>query len=550
MRLVEQLNHLGRNKGWLKLAREFSEYKLKKPSVINAYHDLLLFHYAFPTNKQVFDWARTELNRVEEETRKISDQKNTAKYTGLHGTGISHTTIICSYSRNIVVWLTNRFPGAVELDSCDSGYVEIINVLQILLPAIEFQVTTQSKFNLNDRIKQVTGLKTKSEQLLWLVDLFAASKLPESLKDELYAHLKIFVAWKLDNKPFNRTCLLLPVAEHWVQGKFLKSIQCKRIIKQKINSPVLLSAGERAFLMDVMKASLALYCRETDPVTFADAGEVELFDMGRGLYLALVGMQKEKRLSLENYIGYMAFKNGVPIAYGGGWIWGQRCRIGISIYPPFRKRESAWLFGQVLRLYYQYFNVRHFLVRANQFGKDNPEGLKTGAFWFYYKLGFRPINEELKKPARDEWKQIRANKNYRSSLKTLKLFTSSPVEWSPDKESFPPLDAEEISRKISDFINNRYNCSRIEAFRSIRKKIKNNLYPVVWPTHPTSSNQIFENWSLLINLIRDFRDWDLTDKKRLVELIYLKQAGQERDHIVGMQKFPVFWKSLKGIALG
>ena len=93
----------------------------------------------------------------------------------------------------------------------------------------------------------------------------------------------------------------------------------------------------------------------------------------------------------------MAFKNGIPIAYGGGWIWGLRCRIGISIYPDFRKGESAWIFGQVLRLYYQYFNARHFIIRTNQFGKGNHDGLKTGAFWFYYKLGFRPCNKELRK---------------------------------------------------------------------------------------------------------------------------------------------------------
>jgi hypothetical protein len=33
----------------------------------------------------------------------------------------------------------------------------------------------------------------------------------------------------------------------------------------------------------------------------------------------------------------------------------------------------------------------------------------------------------------------------------------------------------------------------------------------------------------------------------MVELIQLKQTGKERDHIVGMQKFPVFWKALKKI---
>jgi len=132
-------------------------------------------------------------------------------------------------------------------------------------------------------------------------------------------------------------------------------------------------------------------------------------------------------------------------------------------------------------------------------------------------------------------------------LKTLKLFTSSTMEWNLAKEFSPALDAEELSSKVSDFINTHYDRSRILAVRSVRKKIKNSLYPVIWPEQRISNSRIFENWSLLLSLITDFCDWDLNDKRRMVELIQLKQTGKERDHIVGMQKFPVFWKALKKI---
>lgn len=280
-------------------------------------------------------------------------------------------------------------------------------------------------------------------------------------------------------------------------------------------------------LLDAMKTSLALLYRETDPITFGDPEELEVFDMGRGLGIALVGMKKEKRLSLENYIGYMAFKNGLPIAYGGGWIWGQRCRVGISIYPSFRKGESAWLFAQVLRLYYQYYKVRHFILRPNQFGEDNREGLTTGAFWFHYKLGFRPVFEELKKLAGEEWIKIKTANKYRSSLKTLRMFTAGPMEWTLNKRSVPAVEAEELSRKVSDMINTRYNCSRTRAIRK--------------------NYDLMEGWSLLLSMLDEYRYWNPADKKKLTELIYLKQAGSERDHIIGMQAFPVFWKGMKKI---
>jgi len=304
-------------------------------------------------------------------------------------------TIICCYSRSVVTWLREKFPGAVELDSCASDNDDIIHTLQLFLPGIEFQTTTQGKINLSARIREITGLGNKMEQLQWLLDLLASSKFPDPVKDELYATLKLFVKWTLDKDAIARAFLQLPLPKQATGLKDLKPIQCLEVVKQKIHSPLPLSMGDRSLVLDAMKTSLALFLRETDPITYGDPGEVEIFDMGRGLGIALVGMRKEKRLSLESYIGYMAFRNGVPIAYGGGWIWGQRCRVGISIYPAFRKGESAWLFAQVLRLYYQHYKVRRFIVRPNQFGEDNPEGLKTGAFWFYYKLGLRPRLKDL-----------------------------------------------------------------------------------------------------------------------------------------------------------
>ena len=106
--------------------------------------------------------------------------------------------IVCSYSRTIAGWLAKKFPGDVSLDSSGAGNEEVIGVLQLLLPSIEFQSTTQHQFNLSGRIKEISGLKSKIEQLEWLIDLFVHSNLPEAVKDELYGQLKVFVKWELN----------------------------------------------------------------------------------------------------------------------------------------------------------------------------------------------------------------------------------------------------------------------------------------------------------------------------------------------------------------
>ncbi|MBK9983286.1 MAG: hypothetical protein IPP15_12935 [Saprospiraceae bacterium] len=58
---------------------------------------------------------------------------------------------------------------------------------------------------------------------------------------------------------------------------------------------------------------------------------------------------------------------------------------------PFRNGESAFILAQLLRVYKHVFKLSYFEVEPYQFGLDNPEGIASGAFWFYYRFGFRPL---------------------------------------------------------------------------------------------------------------------------------------------------------------
>jgi hypothetical protein len=523
----------------------FSGYALRNTSVIKKYHDLLIFYCAFPPNDKINKLVKAELKRIADAAKLFYTKNQLKKQTNLMASGIANTELFCSYSRPILSWLLIKFPANVKLGYSNASTDAVRNIFQLLLPAVEYEKSTQRELNLRSRIKFITGLHNPGEQLKWLVQIFDNSPLPESVKDELYLQLKIYVLWKLDDLNYNRIFLNWPVKNTWHQKKFIKKINSEKILKQKTGSPLPLSTLARMKVLDIMKASLAFQYRETDPVTYADEKEIQLFEMGRGLQIAIVGMKKEKRLSLESYIGFMAFKNGVPLSYGGGWIWGQRCKIGVNIYPGFRRGESAWLFCQVLRLYYYYFGIRYFVVKPYQFGKGNPEGLTSGAFWFYYKIGFRPVDEKIKEVANLEWKKIQLNKNYRTSLNVLRHFTSCNIEWKFQKKIDPDFDAARISEAITLLINSAYNRNRSTAISVLLKKMKNDL-PMGLLKHNSLSNQhVLENWCLLTGLIPDLPKWNLQQKRKFVQLIHLKQNGKERDYIIGLQKHNRLWKSLR-----
>lgn len=524
--------------------RTFSTYPLTLPSVIKKYHDLLLYYCAFPTNKTTYELAIAELNRIARSVQHIYNGKNTTKQISLMGSGMAHSELLCANSSPVSRWLVKKFPTATEFSGSDASTETVRNIIQALTPAIEYEKSSQGEYSLSARLKHISGLQKPADILKWLLQVFEDSPLPELAKEELYRQLNVFVRWRLDDESFSRTFLRWPVKKTWYHDSFIKNIDSTKAIRQKISGPVSLSLLEKEQLLDVMKASLAFQYRETDPVTYADVNEVELFDMGRGLQIAISGMKKEKRLSLESYVGYMAFKNGIPLSYGGGWMWGQRCKIGVNIYAPFRKGESAWLFCQVLRVYYQHFGARHFIVKPYQFGKGNPEGLKSGAFWFYYKLGFRPATATIEKKAALEWEKINANKTYRTAQKLLRHFTSSSLEWITDKESSPEFDAAEISAAISDMINRDFDSSRKQAVSVLSKKMKKEL-PILPVGKQEIRQQVIENWSLLTGLISNLPKWNAAQKKKLATLIHLKQTGKERDYIFLLQQHKALWNSLK-----
>ncbi len=173
---------------------------------------------------------------------------------------------------------------------------------------------------------------------------------------------------------------------------------------------------------------LAALGRETDAIALACPDGVRYYELERGVAVALYTMRPDRRSPLDSHVGMMVFKNGVPVGYGGGWPFLGACKIGVNVFAPFRGGESALLFGQVLRVYRQCFDVERFVAEPSQFGGTNKEGLQSGAFWFYYRLGFRPLDPRAAQRAEDAWARMRADPGQRTPIGELRRFTGSDIE--------------------------------------------------------------------------------------------------------------------------
>jgi hypothetical protein len=199
-----------------------------------------------------------------------------------------------------------------------------------------------------------------------------------------------------------------------------------------------------------------------------DINSLRYYLLERGIAIAIYGMTPDRQLPLESYVGYTLFKNGFPAAYGGGWVFGQRSLFGINIADSFRGGESGYIMCQLLRVYRQVFGVDYFEVEPYQYGYDNSEGIKSGAFWFYYRYGFRLLDRKLRRLAEQENKKINAGKNYRTPEKTLLKFTESNMALNLGNEI--PLQVSKVTEKTTMLFKSKYKNDRVKAEEEIVRK--------------------------------------------------------------------------------
>ncbi len=73
------------------------------------------------------------------------------------------------------------------------------------------------------------------------------------------------------------------------------------------------------------------------------------------------------------------------------------------------------LVAAVLGAAHRVFGCERFIVNPYQFGAGNAEAIRSGAFWFYYRLGFRPVDGAIAARAAREFARLSGRRGARHS---------------------------------------------------------------------------------------------------------------------------------------
>jgi hypothetical protein len=381
-----------------------------EPADLIRLHETLLFLRAYPRSRRVAQLADEILFSFADRVAGVDPDPFEAPEVS----GIAGTSLTAVFSYEVASRLAALHPRDVEIGWDRYDEVDKLGpVLSRLLPLLkeDWPVEAHVPFR-----RWIDAAKNgEPSDLVWLlgrlgVDPFA------------YDSLSLPLTWRIGNARNSRSRLRLPVRRLYLHEEPLLR-RSDISLARELEAPPLavrrLDRAETRKILDVIMDTSAMRYRELYGFSHPEESAVYHADAGRGTDIYFFGVPSAWRLPLRAYHAGMFFKNGVPAGYVELLSFFERAEVGFNLYYTFREGESAWLYARLLRLFRQVLGVNVFSVDPYQIGLENAEAIDSGAFWFYRKLGFRPVEPEVMALVEREEQRMRRTPGYRSSRRTL-----------------------------------------------------------------------------------------------------------------------------------
>lgn len=420
------------------------------------YHDCLLFLRAYPADDALLARVDSELARI----AAMLWRRRGKHAKAVTEAGLPFASAATRFSHDCVRWLLTHPLCRVTFETFSNATLDLNTVLRLTLPTLERGETNAE--HSNDDLLDALGVDSTRRLAFLISELSRLDGMP-FVKDQLYDALGVTVRVTPTHKDFSTAFNRLPVPAPFVSPERIRHFDAPTLMNTLLPPARGLDAPQGEQVVRVIRSAMTLTRRETDPATYLDDRSLRVFDLERGVSVAIYGMTHDRQLALESYVGFTAFRNGMPVAYGGAWVFGARADFGMNIFEPYRGGESGFLMCQLLRVYRQVFGVRYFEVDASQFGLDNPEGIDSGAFWFYYRYGFRPTEASLARMARREKERLTVRPGARSTKRTLRALTGSSVAL--DFGGRTPMSLYDVTARVTRFVKRMHGADRPAAER-------------------------------------------------------------------------------------
>jgi hypothetical protein len=526
----------------LRALAALSKSKFDDADELIRFHEALLFFRAYPPTARVLKQVESILKTFGQRVSQLEAvDADLSPLDSPEVSGITGTSVTSNFSYAIVRWLAAKYPAQLSIDWDWFEEEERFGAtMPRFLPLLEEEAMVEAHVPYADYLRSAKG---RANEVVWLIERFEGLDLQEKQRAEAYDALKIHVRWQFGARA-SRTATKLATGKVFFHHRPLIARREVSLVTE-LNAPQIsvekLSPAQGEKILELARETSAVRYRELHGFTFGDSRRVLKADLGRGTEAFVFGVPPANRLPLRAYHAAMIFKNGVPVGYFEGLSIFERMESGFNLYYTFREGETAWLYARVLHLMRQLLGVTVFSIDPYQVGHENEEGIESGAFWFYRKLGFRPVGPDLVKLTLAEERRVAADPSRRTSARTLRklaaghmLFELPDAKASTGKGEWDRFQIRNLGLAMQKRMAREFHGDAQRMRAHSMDFVERNI-GVRIPDSSEGERAAQENFALLLAMM-PIDGWDSSDKEACARILRAKGAGDEALYLKLMQR--------------
>ncbi|MFO1054447.1 MAG: hypothetical protein U1F36_19675 [Planctomycetota bacterium] len=529
-RLTADLHTFDEQSGARKLAavRELDRADLRSADEVHALHEALCFMRAYPESPALLTAVERALGRFE----RRKDLRRHAEE--LRDSGIAGTPIQYSFFHQMATWLAARYPEHLHLLWDELREPEQIEErLPIFALFAETIGLDELVIDTRDWIDRMRG---STSDATFLIERCAALGLRGPLAEKFFEDmdLEIEIA-PLPGGP-SRTHAKDQGAKVFFQTGPMRHARPELRVAADLKPLAIhdLSREDGQRYIDMARVAMVTRSRDLDAFAYGDPDDVRLIEWEDGLQFAAIGVIPERRLLLESVYAYLTLKNGVPIGYVLNSAFYGSADIAYNVFETYRGAEAAHIYSRVVATVRSMFGVDSFTVYPYQLGDHNEEGLKSGAWWFYQKLGYRPKDRAARALMNRELAAMRKRKTHRSSLATLRKLATQNVFLHLGEERddvIGLLPNPFVGLAVTRELGRRFGARREEGEATMAAEVAALCGIADFDGWTAGERLAFRRWAPLIAVLPGVTEWSETERSALADVVRRKGGRREQDFV-------------------
>lgn len=515
------------------------------PAQVRLLHELLSFLHAYPDDAPVFA-------EVDRQLRAFHTRADVRRAAGkLVNSGIAGTDIVYPFGFSTARWLAERWGDRLTIAWDDIGNAAALDTrLHLFSLWGERPVFDEPPLEGRAWLDRLRGRETDAA----FVIRRSEALLPPGLTGEyLYDELGITIRVAPGETTPRRTGARVPGRPVSTQDRPLRT--ARPDLRADLLIPPrrirVLSEPQAAAYLDLARASMVTRSRDLYTFTAANLRDARLVECGDGLEFFLVGVEPEQRLLFDAVYGILTLRNGVPIGYALFSALWRSSEVAYNVFESFRGGESAWIYGRMLATIHALFGADTFTIDPYQVGHENDEGIESGAWWFYYKLGFLPWDRKTAALASREAARVRQRAGYRTSEVTLRELVRANLflqTGPPRRDVIGAIPVDAIGGKVTQLVAARFGSDRELAIEALADEAAYRLGGVAWRRLPAGTRLFWERWAPIVALLPEIDGWSADEQRALVEIIRAKGGRRESDFVARFDAHPRLGSALAALA--